>query len=439
MSANINLDLHPWKVFHAGDNIHGTVKIDILSSLSVTNVQVKLIGLASTRYTQQLGQSTVVHEEDHDLVYDVCTIFPPYAMDGAMTSKSYTLPEGKTLESQFRFKLPFTAHCGDTNSRLSSHFNTSSREQDFAVTMKHNKEGKPEKHAQNSILPPTFIKRTQLNSNKAEVSYFIKVTMRRSSKFTTNIRKTFPLRLSIPPPDPFPHEDRVMVVSDMLKVSKRADGSPVNPVKLLFKSSSEKFDIHFRLAFFRSRFVFPGQRIKPYVLVLSDTSPYTFQSDGNEKKESVTNSNGMGVLYIKKYSLKLDTRTIFYTDGIKEKSKSSVELAADSKPQKFDLADMVLIEEVPLSWMLGTYSMKYGLDISGLFEDVVLPDLVPTFQTCTIDHNHWMELVIKIGSSADVWASSVKVKLPHSCVVVGRAPQTEPDEVLPSYNESKNN
>lgn len=196
------------------DVIHGTVRLTTTASISLTYIQVKLEGVATTQMTvprtlkkrKERESRERLLQDVHKVLYDSVIVFPPENIRNVSSSKEFTLTPGD-YTYPFQFRIPLNNSCvkslGITNKVLFSrdsrliivnngNFNTNlikNVAQNYFQAYASPNQAPPEvpqkqNYHVNTQLPPSI-------SNMglfASVRYYIKVTCKRSSVFKTNIR-----------------------------------------------------------------------------------------------------------------------------------------------------------------------------------------------------------------------------------------------------------
>jgi hypothetical protein len=203
MSVRIQLD-NPPHFYTNLDVVSGRIILNLTSDESVSAITVKLEGESKTVLArppggqQNLNPSLVTQRDNrqgeateiHKLLYKVTQVFPSQNPSSGTTTKvSYMLRSGQH-EYPFTFKIPFNNACWDPKfQRLHPE---SSRGLGFAGQVPHYSHMK-------SALPPSLAG----FPGKAEITYFLKVTVQRPSLFKENRRHEIGFKfMPIEPPRP---------------------------------------------------------------------------------------------------------------------------------------------------------------------------------------------------------------------------------------------
>lgn len=193
----------PRRFFTFNDVISGVVTLDVFKEMSVKNIQVKIAGHASTQITRYVmmnnGRDKEVEEcSNHEILYDVVTLFPPQNVKQVSSSTKFTLVPGR-YEYPFALRLPVNGFCGDPQSRKLSNLYTSK----FESSWRQQRATDSQKHRM-SLLPPSFRaacpSQSGESSDIASVYYSIKVSLHKGDFFSVSTRLTD--RLLVLPPGP---------------------------------------------------------------------------------------------------------------------------------------------------------------------------------------------------------------------------------------------
>lgn len=196
------------------DVIHGVVRLTTTASISLSYIQVKLEGVATTQMTvprtlkKRKDKETreKLLQDVHKVLYDSVIVFPPENVRNVSNSKEFTLTPGD-YTYPFQFKIPLNNSCvktlGITNKVLfnrdnrqvlvnNGNFNTNlikNVAQNYFQAYPNQGQGPPDVPKDNGYhvntqLPPSISDMGLF----ANVRYFVKVTCKRSSVFKTNVR-----------------------------------------------------------------------------------------------------------------------------------------------------------------------------------------------------------------------------------------------------------
>lgn len=205
-------------VFSNHDIISGKVQLNVMQSLSLNYIQVKLEGISKTELSlpkdsrrnnpkREKEKKEKIYQDVHKLLYDTTIVFPPPDMRDSLLAKEYTLTQG-SYTYPFQFKIPLDNACikleGLTNkvSFDKKSFNVVINNGNFNLSTLRTglldeflgKGGPSEIRTQQQTeyhcteqLPPTFS-----IGECASVRYFVKVTCKRSSFLKPNLRSFDP-------------------------------------------------------------------------------------------------------------------------------------------------------------------------------------------------------------------------------------------------------
>ncbi|KAK4551834.1 hypothetical protein LTR86_010830 [Recurvomyces mirabilis] len=219
MNATVVLDQGGSVSYTNLDVISGKVIVRCGKSIDVASIIVKLEGESRTRLLSppgQNGERPRPQLEYHKILYKVQTVFPPNAVlegrSSAGSKGSYTLPLGQH-EYPFRFKLPFNNTCASDRSQLPA----------VSVSGTGLEVSKPPTQHVKKTLPPTL----SGFPGEAEIRYFVKATVARSSIFKENPRAYTPFNFfPIESPRPLSSGSEVYA-RQRHNFSPYVDGEPV--------------------------------------------------------------------------------------------------------------------------------------------------------------------------------------------------------------------
>lgn len=212
MGSDVIIRIHSKDTFTNNDTILGTVTLRTDTSVSLTHIQVKLEGVATSELkvpVQVPGKRQAkerLFQDVHKVLYDSQVVFPPENVRQVSQSQEFTLTPGE-YTYPFLFRIPSHTSCvelGGITNKVSFNkksfdlvmnnggFSTNKLLNMGKSYLRQATEGQPAPppppkanyHVQGP-LPPSFS-----NGTFANVKYFIKVTCKRSSFIQANIRAT---------------------------------------------------------------------------------------------------------------------------------------------------------------------------------------------------------------------------------------------------------
>ncbi|PIS57996.1 hypothetical protein CJI97_001052 [Candidozyma auris] len=215
IDVRVDVDRHEnGGTFTNYDLIHGVVRLTTTTSISLTFIQVKLEGIATTQLTvprvlkkkNQKENRDKLLQDVHKVLYDSLIVFPPENVRNVSSSKEFTLTPGD-YTYPFQFKIPLNNSCVKT-SGISNKVSFSRDNRQILVNNGNFNTNLIKNVAQNyfqaypntpSSLPDgqkmqNYHVTTQLPpsisdmGSFASVRYFVKVTCKRSSVFKANLR-----------------------------------------------------------------------------------------------------------------------------------------------------------------------------------------------------------------------------------------------------------
>lgn len=207
-------------VFANHDTISGNVQLNVMQSLSLNYIQVKLEGISKTELSlpkdarrnnsrRDRDRKEKIYQDVHKLLYDTVIVFPPPDMRESLLAKEYTLTQG-SYTYPFLFQIPLENACiklEGLSNKLSfdkksfnvvinnGNFNLNTLRTSLLEYADPLTSGSPsqirtqqqtEYHCTEQ-LPPTFS-----IGECADVKYFVKVTCKRSSFLKSNLRSFDP-------------------------------------------------------------------------------------------------------------------------------------------------------------------------------------------------------------------------------------------------------
>lgn len=436
-ACDVKLTIHKNRdKFHTNlDTLRGTVELKVNSEITVENVQVKFEGFSRTRIEvkeRSMSDSnnsqtrTVTKSETHPLVYKVVTLFPPPNVREVSNSKKFTLTPGK-YEYDFEIKVPLESECTDANA---SGYN----------------------YIRHSIgpLPPsaTF-------PEIFSVDYILKVTVRRTSWYKTNIRE-----FKYPKFTPFDPIDEVIARTTPMFARKDVNFRNMIPKRIALtekptgpesyrilekKTLSSKSSKFLKTVFGNGG----GKSGKdnytegidvPFALEVRVNSPYTTidkplnmtlfitsQIPPDKYKGIDGKSSGLGEFYLQ--NLKIELLASYYVVAenynkligfpfpiIKMPKELNLRIdLANLKPSKPNIG-----ASSPYQWEMEIDYKLYGpANVSG-------NQLVPSFKTCNIEVNYKLNVMANFVEDPDSWSSSgKKIEVNAPIIVLSGIPPPE--------------
>lgn len=198
MSVQIQLE-DPRSFYSNLDFIKGRVVLSLNKDENVSGIFVKLEGESRSALVRPINNNrprdrSTVAMENHKVLYKVSQVFPSDKDTGpSRRGEAYTLRAG-THEYPFRFKIPFNNGCSNPEEQFGFG--------NLGLTgMQH----LHYRHVKRT-LPPSLTG----FPDKAEIRYYVKVTVQRPSLFKENRRSAIGFRfLPIEPPRPPPSKNEV--------------------------------------------------------------------------------------------------------------------------------------------------------------------------------------------------------------------------------------
>lgn len=381
--------------FTTYDTIKGKVTLEILSSLSLQEILVKLKGAAASeaqvtisvpRYSGSNSRKTV--HDLHNVLYESRIVFPPPDVRKISTSEEFTLPEG-IHTFPFEFKIPLFNSCLNECGGQSSQ-----------VFMD------PNLCSQHKVcyLPPS-LPRIPL---RGLIDYYVKATCRRSSRVKANLRAIhsfnfLPLNMDSMQrvmDSSFWSNNPLKVNSKDFVIEKRLIAEPEEPtarrkgffLKLFSSNDTEKklLQLEFEVRFLEPAVLIPGHLPAFSLFLISWVDPATYTDAGE--------SNGLGVIYMQKLKVLLwDSKNFFvpHDGGHASSSTKHISVLMNKRlPNiKLDLCRAVPQPDPPE--VGGAKPIrKWELEIPrSVFEDcIVPPNLLPTIDICNIRSSHALEI-----------------------------------------------
>lgn len=459
-------DLRASNIFTNLDTIRGKVFINVRSEISLSCVQVKLEGVSqSTIRKQQVvkkKEKTVTKVENHTLLYEARTIFPPKNIRKVSKAKEFTLTPGE-YEYDFEFKIPYESTCGNNTAPKNGITNK------FQI-VKTNLEyvNQADVHI-NGMLPPSLSDLGDL----AQINYFLKVTVKRASILKPNIRKYSPFRfIPFDPVDHINHSNRELnfirrehifkdkipeIIALVEKPTTPRTGSvqgfdpptPPTPqrrsssfLKTLFFGEEQvqqpippptpakneppiitAYDVPF---YFEARFhgLFetvgraPGYRL----YVLSKVNPKKYLGINGE-------TSGLGAIYLKTLQVNLFVVSNVASQEFRKQDVKVITLCQVSVSGTLDLA--YARKSKAINEQSG--NALYELEIpQSVFSNAIIPySVVPNFKTCNVERKY--KLRITAGFAETKSSKKVKEVVLETWIdILGGIPPPMANETVPA-------
>lgn len=351
------------------DTVSGTVTMVVTSSLAVSNILVKLEGIASTEMmiskarrndrSKDRGERGRRILDEHRVLYNTVVVFPPENVRQVSKAKGFTLTPGN-YQYPFEFKIPLNSSCvkatgitnavkfnpqrfdfsvnnGNFNSANVKHMATQyASSLSGAVKAQHSQEISD--YHVTSQLPPSL----SLKNDFASIRYFVKVTCKRASLIKVNLRATDPFtfvplnldeKQQIMDGKRLEEYREVFVRKEIIFRNKTADINgvktpgdkqlPPHPKPRGFflrimdpgsgiqrpqSSNVPSTDLHF---FFEVRFLhpavlLPGKQPSFRLFLVTTTNPRMYTNANSGRPDE---SNGLGVIYMQRLVVELRSLT----------------------------------------------------------------------------------------------------------------------------------
>lgn len=459
-------DLRASNIFTNLDTIRGKVYVNVRSEISLSCIQIKLEGVSQSIIRKKewvkKKEKTVTKVENHTLLYEAKTIFPPKNIRKVSSAKDFTLTPGE-YEYDFEFKLPYNSTC-ETN--IAPKNGITNKFQIVRTNLEY--VNKADLHVQ-GMLPPSL---TDLG-DLAQINYFLKVTVKRASLIKPNIRKISPFRFV--PFDSVDHINRSNrelnflrreyvfkdKIPEIIALFNKPAGinspapkqSPPSPqrrsssfLKTLFFGSWDdvsqqqqpqppptppkdepptitSYDVPFYFeARFHGLFQTVGKPPSYRLYVLSKANPKKYLGIDGE-------SSGLGAIYLK--SLKIDLFIIsnIVSQEFKKQDMKLITLCQVSVSGKLDLAYARKSKAINEQ----TGSALHELEIpQSVFSNAIIPySVVPSFKTCNVQRKY--KLKITAGFTDTKSSKKIQeVELETWLDVLGGIPPPMANETIPA-------
>jgi hypothetical protein len=447
-SCNVEVDIkYPkGRTFTNLDFIQGTVHLKVLKDIAVENVQIKLEGISETKVVRHVidnrgRRRKELRKETHELLYDVNTLFPPDSIKHIAKSDQFTLIPA-TYSYDFKFQIPLWAQCADPHVFEGSNFLTSGLERNKFNSHKSRNQNTVHSNHRMNPLPPSF-NHFSGGEDHCAVRYFLKVTVRRASKFALNTREFIPLKLVLFDPEgqrAGKSDSMIRWVASNEIVLRKKFEEPVdteprqerrrNFMKRLFDADNVGSTSSIQIpiighGYLRSPFVLPGGDLD-VVLSLMTRQP---SSDFISKRSG--KSNGLGVVYIQRLVISLSTTTSLTAQDYSRVKTDTTKLLDLKNVTTVDLAQ-ASISGLRAADGADLYRADIPQDVTF---GITLPNsLVQNFETCNIAHKHSLFVEIQFSTSPSSFISANRSRFQIPLKVLGGIPPPSSSEPLPVPN-----
>lgn len=411
------------KFFIPRDVIRGRVDVAVFKEIAVKDIQVKVQGLAATDITMKRrtanGKNRIQSESmQHEVFYDVVTVFPPSNVREVSSNKKFTLTKGH-YSYDFEIQLPLNSHCGDQQSKHSANLHTSKLESG----RRKDRDTDNMAHC-TSLLPPSFW--TVFGTNKATVQYSIKLSVHRAEFFSKSSRLRRPLTigsvgqlLSQIEASPILYMDsttRTLAVS-IDDGPKDLSSSSKGWASSFFQSSSRKerkMDIKVKLQVIYREILCRGVR-----LLL-----YTSWEPAEKQRQPPPE------IFLRGLEMTITQNSSLKTHNLFSEHQSELGYCKTKEFQhKLDLSQGVRYNDPK-----GVF--KTRMDISSCVKYQPFAPTVGTFQTCNIDVTYMLNVHGYLCTTASWYKLGDYFNITKGCTLTG--PTFEPSEHMKLYGGSTN-
>jgi len=461
-------DLRASNVFTNLDTIRGKVYVNVRSEISLSCIQIKLEGVSQSIIRKNKliknKEKTVTKVENHTLLYEARTIFPPKNIRQVSSAKDFTLTPGE-YEYDFEFKLPYNSACESNKAPKNG---VTNRLQLVRTSLEYVNQA--DIHVM-EMLPPSLSDLGDL----ATINYFLKVTVKRASILKPNIRKITPFRFI--PFDSLNHINQsnrelnfirrehifkdkipeIIALYNPTQGSSSPNSSGYHPppspqrrsssfLKTLFFGSWEDvsaqqpppppplpakneppiitaYDVPFYFeARFHGLFQTVGKAPGFRLYVLSKVNPKKYLGLNGE-------SSGLGAIYLKALKIELFVVSNVVSQEFRKQDVKVITLCQVSVSGKLDLAYARKSKAINEQ----TGSALYELEIpQSVFSNAIVPySIIPNFKTCNVERKYKMKIT---GGFADAKGSkNIKdIELETWIDILGGIPPPMANETIPA-------
>lgn len=387
---------HPQRQFYTyNDCVEGQVLLEVTKDVAVKNIQVKVCGMSQCTVARESryydgNQWRTEKETDtvnHEVLYDVETVFPPHNVVDVAVADKFTLTKGK-YQYGFSLRIPTLAHCGDEDTRLHSNRFTSSYERP-------DDEGKhwtdrSLRHLQ-APLPPNFSAGWG-NGDHALITYQLKVSVHRAGMFASTGRLVVPIDIR-PPGPPLDHYISRIALSrfsqtkliDTIYQGEQAL-SKRQRMKDWFRNTEKRPPTKLRLKLFTKPLIVPSMHnFQLYLL--------TSHALGDFMKE-------VPVIFLRYLEITLVQKVDLWARTFNDTFFHNNVLVKSSESREILMVDAVSVKDEGM--------FKSQIDLSHLLNEVNLESIPPSFTTCNIGVTYDLKVAMKFSSSSDSWFSDIE-------------------------------
>ncbi|KAK5171320.1 uncharacterized protein LTR77_004464 [Saxophila tyrrhenica] len=378
MAAAIVLD-QPGNVSYTNlDQISGKVVVRCGKSIDVESIVVKVEGESRTRLLAPPGPSgerAKPQLEYHKILYKTQVVFPrPDILEGSWTTSknSFTLPPGNH-EYPFSVKLPFNNSCASDKSQMGT----------MSISGSGIEVSKPPQTHVKKTLPPTL----SGFPGEAEIRYFVKATVRRSSFWKENPRAYAPFNFfPIEPPRPSPSGNEIYARQ---KHAFAAFPEGQSAAKAKMKS------------------IFSKSKEPPLTSATSNEAP-SISVDARLPESSILTCND-------DIPLRLIVKKLNDSDAVVNLQSLEVSLIGQTKIRAHDLHttesnSWVIVSRSNMGMPIGTASDSAGTEnaiADNLWRGQTLPNTIaPSFETCNISRKYQLDVRIGLSYSGAMQSSA---------------------------------
>lgn len=180
--VSLELD-NPLKEYTTGEEITGVIVFQVLEKEDLKGIDIELHGLSFSRSMSTDGNAYGTFEvsiEEHVLVSQVETVFPPLEVRAVSRSSKFSLSAGRHA---YKFSLKIPQKGGNLQCLQN------------ANPYNHNaKYAKEEFSIDRFSLPPTFAEHSS-SEKYAYIEYLLVAVVKRSSKFKASVKTTVPITI----------------------------------------------------------------------------------------------------------------------------------------------------------------------------------------------------------------------------------------------------
>ncbi|KAG4444020.1 hypothetical protein IFR05_000480 [Cadophora sp. M221] len=363
---------HP---FTSTDYVRGNVILSLQRADAVSRITIVLSGslISSVVAAATNPLDGTLHALNSHKLFEACQpVFPP--PDLPISSKGFSLPKGTSV-FPFVLRFPILSTCSDTNHDWIKHLNTS--------------------------LPPSIKVQAPNNVATGETKYSLKVKVERPGRFKPDLTsqlelKFIPLDPSLPPPMLSPISTRTS--RSLLRTLSTTSPPSSPPV-------SNRLD--------NSVVTFEASLPSPAILHAKHHLPLSIFA----VIKSASRITGPPVV-LRSIVLSLRTETVV-----------TVGPNSTSWPSFHELINLSGID-----LELGVASLGAGELDSDLWKDVIVPEMPPSFTSCTVIQQHFLIVAGRFSYGTEGPIQTIKTSL-NVDVHAGMKPETNCPEMLEDSGE----